>query len=75
MQDTSKKAQEQATKLEESARRIDELTQERTNLERTNAELQGQLRDQRKAHQGMIDLTLEFLSLAMIMYSETWSSP
>jgi hypothetical protein len=39
VQETNKKAQEQAAKLEKSARRIDELTQERTNLERTNTEL------------------------------------
>jgi predicted transcriptional regulator len=75
VQDTSKKTQEQATRLEESARRIDELTRERTSLERANAELRGQLKEQRKAHQGMMDLTHEFVSLAMIVYSETYSSP
>ena len=59
----SKNADDQATKLEESAKRIDELMQERTSFERTIAELRDQLKDQRKAHQGMLNLTLEFLPL------------
>jgi hypothetical protein len=75
VQGTSKKTQEQATRLEESARRIDELTRERTSLEHANAELQSQFKEQRKAHQGMTDLTPELASLAMIVYSETCSSP
>jgi predicted transcriptional regulator len=75
VQDTSKKTQEQATRLEESTRRIDELTRERTSLEHANAELRGQLKEQRKAHQGMTNLTRELVSLAMIVYSETCSSP
>jgi hypothetical protein len=75
VRDTSKKTQEQATRLEESARRIEELTRERISLERANAELRGQLKEQRKAHQGSTDLTRKFVSLAMIVYSETYSSP
>jgi hypothetical protein len=59
----SKNADDQAAKLEESAKRIDELMQERASFERTIAELRGQHKDQRKTHQGMMDRTLEFLPL------------
>jgi hypothetical protein len=75
VQDTSKKTQEQATRLEEFARRIDELTRERTSLECANAELRSQLKEQQKAHQGMTDLMRELASLAMVVYSKTCSSP
>jgi hypothetical protein len=53
----------------------DELTREQTSLERANAELRSQLKEHRKAHQGMTDLTRKLASLAMIVYSETCSSP
>jgi hypothetical protein len=48
-------------KLEESTRRIDELMQERAGFEQTIIELQGQLKEQRKTHQGTLDSTLEIV--------------
>jgi hypothetical protein len=44
--DMSQKADEQAMKLEESTKRIDELMQERASFERTITELQGRLTEQ-----------------------------
>jgi hypothetical protein len=46
----SRNTDEQAVKLEESAKRIDELMQERTGFERTITELQGRLKEQQKTH-------------------------
>ncbi|XP_025813059.1 mucin-7-like [Panicum hallii] len=49
--DMSQKADERAVKLEESAKHIDELMQERAGFEQTITELQGRLKEQRKSHQ------------------------
>jgi hypothetical protein len=50
--------QKTATKLEESARCIDELLQERASFERNIIELQGRLKEQRKTHHGMLNSIL-----------------
>jgi hypothetical protein len=63
VQDTSWNANEQAVKLEESAQRINELMQERDGFERTITKLQGRLKEQRKAHQGMLNSVLEIVSV------------
>jgi hypothetical protein len=57
----SRNADEKAVKLEESAKRIDELMQERAGFERTITELQGRLKEQRKTHQGMLNSILEIV--------------
>jgi hypothetical protein len=57
----SRNADEQAVKLEESAKRIDELMQERANFERTITELQGRLKEQQKTHQGTLNSILEIV--------------
>jgi hypothetical protein len=57
----SQKADERAVQLEESTRRIDELMQERVGFEQTITELQGRLKEQRKAHQGTLNLILEIV--------------
>jgi hypothetical protein len=57
----SQKADEQAMKLEESTKRIDELMQERAGFERTLTELQGWLTEQRKTHQGTSNSILEIV--------------
>ena len=75
LQDANEKNQEQAARLEEAAKRIDELTQERASLERANVELRNQLKEQRKAHQGTMDRMLNFVSLTLAMGSENCSSP
>jgi archaellum component FlaC len=54
----SRNADEQAVKLEESAKQIDKLMQEQDGFERTITELQGRLKEQRKAHQGMLNSVL-----------------
>jgi hypothetical protein len=46
-------------KLEESAKHIDELMQERAGFEQTITELQGRLKEQQKAHQGTLSFILE----------------
>jgi uncharacterized coiled-coil DUF342 family protein len=61
VQDMSRNADEQAVKLEESAKRIDELMQERAGFERTITELQGRLKEQRKTHQGTLNSILEIV--------------
>jgi hypothetical protein len=61
VQDLSQKADEQAMKLEESTKRIDELMQERAGFEWTLTELQGQLTEQRKTHQGTSNSILEIV--------------
>jgi NAD-dependent SIR2 family protein deacetylase len=53
--------QKTSTKLEESTRRIDELLQERAGFEQNIIELQGRLKEQRKAHQGMLSSILGFI--------------
>jgi hypothetical protein len=55
--------QKTAVKLEESTKRIDELMQERAGFEQTITELQGRLQEQRKTHQGMLNLILEFVPI------------
>jgi hypothetical protein len=55
--------QKTSMKLEESTRRIDELMQERAGFERTIIELQGRLKEQRKTHQGTLNLTLEIIPI------------
>jgi hypothetical protein len=50
-----------SVKLEESAKRINELMQERIGFERTITELQGRLKEQRKAHQDMLNSVLEIV--------------
>jgi hypothetical protein len=57
----SQKVDEWAVKLEEFTKCIDELTQERAGFEQTITELQGRLKEQRKAHQGTLDLILEIV--------------
>jgi hypothetical protein len=57
----SQKVDERAVKLEEFTKRIDELTQEQAGFEQTITELQGRLKEQRKAHQGMLDPILEIV--------------
>jgi hypothetical protein len=57
----SQKADEQAMKLEESAKRIDELMQERAGFEQTITELQGRLTEQRRTHQGTLNSILEIV--------------
>jgi uncharacterized coiled-coil DUF342 family protein len=57
----SQKVDERAVKLEEFTKRIDELTQERAGFEQTITELQSRLKEQRKAHQGTLDSTLEII--------------
>jgi hypothetical protein len=57
----SQKADERAVKLEESTRRINELMQERVGFEQTITELQGRLKEQRKAHQGTRNSILEIV--------------
>jgi hypothetical protein len=57
----SRKADEQAVKLEESAKRINELMQERAGFERTITELQGRLKEQQKTHQGTLNSILEII--------------
>jgi hypothetical protein len=61
VQDTSRNADERAVKLEESAKRIDELMQEWAGFEQTITELQGQLKEQRKTHQGTLSFILEII--------------
>jgi uncharacterized protein with von Willebrand factor type A (vWA) domain len=61
----SQKADEQAMKLEESAKRIDEQMQERAGFERTLTELQGRLTEQRKTHQGTSNSILEIVLLGL----------
>jgi hypothetical protein len=61
MQDMSRNTDEQAVKLGESAKRIDELMQERADFERTITELQGRLKEQRKTHQGTLNSILEIV--------------
>jgi hypothetical protein len=63
VQDTSRNADERAMKLEESAKRIDELMQERAGFEQTITELQGQLKEQRKTHQGTLSFILEIVPI------------
>jgi chromosome segregation ATPase len=58
MQDMSQKT---AVKLEESTKCIDELMQERAGFEQTITELQGRLKEQRKTHQGTLNLNLEIV--------------
>jgi hypothetical protein len=53
--------QKTLVKLEESTKRIDELTQERAGFEQTITELQGRPREQRKTHHGMLNSILEFI--------------
>jgi hypothetical protein len=60
----SRNADEQAVKLEESAKRIDELMQERAGFERTITELQSRLKEQRKTHQGTLNSILEIVPVA-----------
>jgi uncharacterized coiled-coil protein SlyX len=55
--------QKTAVKLEESTKRIDELMQERAGFEQTITELQGRLKEQRKAHQGTLNSSLEFVPI------------
>jgi uncharacterized coiled-coil DUF342 family protein len=57
----SQNADEQAVKLEESTKKIDELMQERAGFERTITELQGRLKEQRKTHQGTLNSILEIV--------------
>jgi hypothetical protein len=57
----SQKADERAVKLEESAKRIDELMQERVGFEQTIIELQGRLKEQRKTHQGTLNSILKIV--------------
>jgi hypothetical protein len=57
----SQKADERAVKLEESAKRIDELMQERVGFKQTITELQGWLKEQRKTHQGTLNSILEIV--------------
>jgi hypothetical protein len=57
----SQKADEQAMKLEESAKQIDELMQEWAGFERTITELQGRLTEQQKTHQGTLNSILEIV--------------
>jgi predicted nucleic acid-binding Zn-ribbon protein len=57
----SQKADERAVQLEESTRHIDELMQERVGFEQTITELQGRLKEQRKAHQGTWNSVLEIV--------------
>jgi uncharacterized coiled-coil protein SlyX len=48
-------------KLEESAKRIDELMQERAGFERSITELQGRLTEQRKTRHGTLKSILEIV--------------
>jgi chromosome segregation ATPase len=57
------KADEQAMKLEESAKRIDELMQERAGFEQTITELQGRLTEQRRTHQGTSNSILKIVPI------------
>jgi hypothetical protein len=57
----SRNADEQAMKLGESAKWIDEPMQERADFERTINELQGRLKEQRKTHQGTLNSILEIV--------------
>jgi hypothetical protein len=59
----SQKADEQAVKLEESTKRIDELMQERAGFEQTITELQGRLKEQRKTHQGTLNSILKIVPI------------
>jgi hypothetical protein len=61
VQDTSRNTDERAVKLEESAKRIDELLQERAGFEQTITELQGRLKEQRKTHQGTLNFILKIV--------------
>jgi predicted transcriptional regulator len=70
----SRGVEEKSTRLEEAAKRIEELTQERINLEKANAELREQLKDWKKAHQGKPYPMLEYLLLSMTSHSETCAS-
>jgi hypothetical protein len=60
----SRNADEQAVKLEESAKRIDELMQEWAGFERTITELQSRLKEQQKTHQGTLNSILEIVPVA-----------
>jgi hypothetical protein len=57
----SQKDDERAVKLEESAKRIDELMQEWAGFEQTITELQGRHKEQRKNHQGTLNSILEIV--------------
>jgi hypothetical protein len=59
----SHKADEQAMKLEESAKRIDELMQEQVGFEQTITELQGRLTEQRWTHQGTSNSILKIVPI------------
>jgi hypothetical protein len=63
MQDMSQKADERAVKLEESAKQIDELMQERAGFKQTITELQDRLKEQRKTHQGTLNSILKIIPL------------
>jgi predicted transcriptional regulator len=71
----SKGTDEKSARQEEAAKRIEELTQEWSNLEKANAELQEQLKDRKKVHQGKPYPMLEYLLLSMTSHSETCASP
>jgi predicted transcriptional regulator len=71
----SRGAEEKSERLEAAEKHNEELTQERVKLEKAIAELQEQLKEQKKAHQGKSYPMLEYLLLSVASCSETCSSP